>query len=289
MLNDSLKWFYITFRSVLRQGNIAAFELLMFLSLAHFFGLYNPKQLADYLGIGHQNFYKELKSWSLYQVKKMLVRFMVNHAVEKMKPILSKSDATKSRAGMTFSVDNSVIDRLGRMLRCVWSWYSGRAKKVVKGQDLLGITLTISGQVIPLHLLFVSKQGRANTNKPELLISMLKELIDIFETQGIDITAIPITMDSWYVSNNLIKELHELGFTKIIIAGKGNYTFTINKKKQKASLWKKEIQLIDNQWGVDVSAKRVKALSPTFGQVILFFYKKSTTRNYYLFDFSKKS
>ena len=30
----------------------------------------------------------------------------------------------------------------------------------------------------------------------------------------------------------------------------------------------------------------MKAVSPTFGDVVVFFYRKSTTRNYYLMDFS---
>ena len=219
----------------------------------------------------------------------MLLCFMVKQAVEKLKPILEKSDATKSRAGITFSVDNSVIDRFGKLLRCTWSWYSGSFKKVVNGNDLLGITLTIGGMVIPLHLLFCSKQGRANTDKPSLLISMFKCLKGEFLKEGIDITVFPITMDSWFVSENLKQELYKLGFKNIIIAGKGNYTFEIKEKKQKASLWKKEIILVSGQWGIDVPSCRVAAVSPTFGNIVLFFYEKNTTRNYYLMDFSQIS
>ena len=62
-----------------RRGNIDAFQTLMGLSLAHFFGCYNPKQLADYLGIPHQRLYEQLKTLSLYSLKKMLFRFMVHH------------------------------------------------------------------------------------------------------------------------------------------------------------------------------------------------------------------
>ena len=193
MLEDALRWYFVTFGQEFRQGKKEAFELVMFLSLAHFFGLYNPKQLADFLGIPHQRLYSELKTWSLYRLKKLLFRFMVRQAVEELKPILEKSAATKSRAGISLSVDNSVIDRLGRLLRCTWSWYSGRAKKVVNGQDLLGVVLTLNRRVFPLHLLFVSKQGHANTDKPSLLLSMLKELKEAFQEEGIDITGFPIT------------------------------------------------------------------------------------------------
>src|SRR6266705_1705821 len=83
-----------------------------------------PKQLADFLEVPHQQFYTELKDWSVYHVKKMLLRFMVKQAAEKLKPVISKSAATRSRAGTTLSIDNSVMDRFGKLLRCTWNWYS---------------------------------------------------------------------------------------------------------------------------------------------------------------------
>lgn len=266
--------------------NIRAFEIFMFMAVSHFFGCHNPKQLADYLGIGHQDLYRHLKELSLYTLKRLLVKFMVRQAAEYLKPVLEKSRATRSRSGITLSVDNSVIDRLGRMLRCTWSWYSGRWKKVVRGNDLLGVVMTVSGIAFPVCLLFCSKQGRGSTDKPSLLISMLTLLIEEFAAEGIDLTAFPITMDSWFVSENLKKQLRGLGFSKIVIAGKGNYTFKIGGTKQKASSWKKTLRLIGDQWGIDVPALRTEAFSPTFGRVVLLFFQKSATRTFYLMDFS---
>jgi len=288
MITNQINEFFIIFAKYFRQNNIAAFETVIFMAVAHFFGCYNPKQLADYLGVGHQGLYAHLKELSLYTVKRLLVKFMVSMAAESLKTVIAKSNATRSRACITISVDNSVIDRLGRMLRWTWSWYSGRWKKVLNGNDLLGIVMTINGIAIPLHLLFCSKQGRGNTNKPDLLISMLEVLVQEFRVHGIDLTAFPITMDSWFISTALTKRLHKLGFKKILVAGKGNNTFTIGKKKQKASEWKKEIQLKLDEWGIDVPFKRVIANSPTFGRTVLFFYKKNTTGSYYLMDFSEK-
>ena len=287
MLKQEIEWFFIVFGEEFRLEPRKAFEVFILLALAHFFGFYNPKQLADFLNIRSRMFYEELKKFSLYGLKTMLLKFMVKQAVEHLKPILCKSDATRSRGGITISIDNSVIDRLGRMFRCVYSWYSGRCKKVVNGNDLLGIILTVNGLIIPLHLLFCSKQGRGNTDKPSLLISMMTVLKEEFRNHNIDITQFPVTMDSWFVSEELKRELHELGFHKIVIAGKGNYVFNIKGKKKKASVWKKEIDLVSGQWAIDVPSCRVKAKSPTFGKIVLFFFEKSTTRTYYLMDFSQ--
>jgi hypothetical protein len=82
---------------------------------------------------------------------------MVKQAAEQLKPVMSKSAATQSRAGLSLSIDNSVMDRFGKLLRCIYSWFSGRYHKVIRGQDLLGIVLTINHLAFPLHL---SKYGR---------------------------------------------------------------------------------------------------------------------------------
>jgi hypothetical protein len=219
----------------------------------------------------------------------MLIRFMVKQAVEHLKPVLNKSAATQSRAGMTLSIDNSVMDRFGKLLRCTWSWFSGRHHKTTRGQDLLGVVLTINHIALPLHLLFCPKQGRYNTNKADLLIFMLSRLKAEFQHENIDLTKIPLTMDSWFVSQPLRERLHCLGFTKIIIAGKSNYTFTIDGNKQDAAQWKKALVLHAPTWGIDVPSCRVRAHSQTFGSITLFFFQKSTTRSYYLMNFSQVS
>jgi hypothetical protein len=139
MWQQEFTWFFACFHHEFRQGNLIAFEGLMGIALAHFFGCDHPKQLADFLGLPHQKLSAQLKDWSVYYLKEMLMRFMVKQAVEHLKPVLSKSAATQSRAGMTLSIDNSVMDRFGQLLRCTWNWLSGRDHKVIRGQDLLGM------------------------------------------------------------------------------------------------------------------------------------------------------
>jgi hypothetical protein len=289
MWQQEFIWFFTIFHHEFRTNNPIAFEVLMVLAVAHLFGFYNPKQLADFLEVPHQNFYTELKNWSIYHVKKMLLRFMVKQAAEQLKPVMSKSAATRSRAGMTLSIDNSVMDRFGKLLRCTWNWYSGRYHKVIRGQDLLGIVFTIQHIALPLHLLFCPKQGRYHTTKADVLIFMLTQLKTAFLREGIDISQLPLTMDSAYVSQELRQRLHQLGFIDIIIAGKGNYVFTIDTQKWDASTWKKVLMLEEPKWGIDVPSCRLWGSSPTFGSLILFFFRKSTTRSYYLMNFSQRS
>lgn len=289
MLNKELLWFFQLHAELLRNGDKNVFQTLMLLSVAHFFGLDTPTALADELDIPVQSLYRRLKNISLYKLQKLSTRFMVKLAAEYLKPLQEKSPSTKSRAGITLTGDDTVIERIGKAIRCTFRWYSGRAKQVVNGNDLMGLALTIQGEVLPLNLMFCSKQGRNTTSKPKLLVKMLKELKELFAEEGIDITQYPLTLDSWFASEPLRQELLSLGFEKIVVAGKGNYVFTIDGEKDKASEWKKNLELSDEEWGAQgVPLRRVKANSPTFGNVALLFFRKNASRVYYLIDLSNK-
>ena len=89
----------------------------------------------------------------------MLIRFMVKLAAEQLRHIDDKSNATLSRAGVTLSVDNSVIDRFGKIIRCTYSWLSSRWKKVVNGNDLLGIVLYSKWNSYSFKFTFLFKTG----------------------------------------------------------------------------------------------------------------------------------
>ena len=87
----------------------------------------------------------------------------------------------------------------------------------------------------------VSKQGRANTDKPSLVVAMLKEVLDFFDAHEIDLRKYPITFDSWYGSRKLVEVLSELGFVSLLIHGKNNYVMTIGDTSAKLSVHKKRI------------------------------------------------
>lgn len=127
---------FIRFAKEFRQGKTEAFEVIMVLAISHIYGCYNPKQWADNLGVKADKIYQQINQWSLYRLKRTLLKMIVSQAAESIKQVRKKSRATQSRANLTLAIDDSVIDRVGNRLRCIWSWYSGRWKKVVTGQNL---------------------------------------------------------------------------------------------------------------------------------------------------------
>jgi hypothetical protein len=177
---------------------------------------------------------------------------------------------------ITLNVDDTVIDRPGKLISLTYNWYSGRHKKITKGQNIIVITIKIGRKIIPLNIRPVGKQGRSNTSKPEVFREMLREVLAFFRQEGIDLTMFPITFDSWYGSEELVKMLKSEGFDTILIHTKGNYVFTIDGKKKELSAHKKDIQLRDNEWGCKgIPVARKEAESPTFGKVVLLFFREA--------------
>ncbi|MDJ0634918.1 MAG: hypothetical protein QNJ34_17140 [Xenococcaceae cyanobacterium MO_188.B29] len=89
-ISEIIQSFFIRFSQEFRQGNLEAFEVIMALAISHAYGCYNPKQWADYLGIPPQKIYEEISKWSLYRLKKVLLKMMVCQAAAEIKEVKKK-------------------------------------------------------------------------------------------------------------------------------------------------------------------------------------------------------
>ena len=247
-------------------------ETLLLLCVCHLFGLYNPNQVADALRLPKAGLYRHLGSLSLYHSKCLNLRLGCAMALDFIKDTENKSASTQSRRCVTLSVDDSNLPREGETLAYCSKWWSKKQKTSIWCQNVLGITLKIGGIILPLNMRLVSKQGRGNTDKPSLVVVMIKEVLDFFDTQGIDLRKYPITFDSWYGSRKLIDILSHLGFASILIHGKDNYVMHIGDTTAKLSVHKKAVQLCEDQWGCDKPVCRLKAESPTFGDCLVIFF-----------------
>ncbi len=248
-------------------------ETLLLLSMGHLFGLYNPNQVAEALGLSKAKLYRDLKDVSLHQWKSLLVGIssaMVS--VEEIRAAASKSAATRSRRCITISVDDTNDPRYAKALSYCYKWWSKDKQRAIKCRNILAITLKVGDVILPLNIRIVSKQGRGNTNKPTCLLTMIKEVLDVFDAQGIDLRKYPIPFDSWYGSKKLIETLLDLGFTCRLIHGKSNYVMEIDRKTAKLSEHKKTVKLRANQCGCDKPVRRLRAKSPTFGELVLLFF-----------------
>jgi hypothetical protein len=243
------------------------------LAYGHMFDIFTPNQLIQTLDIDKNKVYDAINSWSIYHIRKLFLLAGFSQTKKLIDDAKTKSPATLSRMRITLCVDDTVIDRLGKLISLTYNWFSGKHHHVVKGQNIIAITIKISQRVIPLCVRPVGKQGRGNTSKPDIFREMLHSVLELYKQEGINLNRFPITFDSWYGSDDLVGILEEKGFDQIIVHAKSNYVFTIDGKKQKLSLHNPEIQLDDSAWGCKgIPIARKEAESPTFGKVILVFF-----------------
>lgn len=248
-------------------------ETLLVLSVCHLFGLYNPNQVADALKLPKARLYRRIGSLSLYHAKSLNLRLGCAMSLDFIKDAESKSASTQSRRCITISVDDTNLPRDGETLSYCSNYYSTKHKTSIWCQNVLGLTLKIGERVLPLDMRLVSKQGRGNTDKPSLVIAMVKEVLAFFDAHGVDLRKYPITFDSWYGSRKLVDVLSELGFASILFHGKNNYVMSIGDTTAKLSVHKKHIELHEDQWGCDKPVCRLKAESRTFGECVVIFFR----------------
>ncbi len=253
-------------------------EIVLVLLVGMLWGLYNPHQVAQQLGVSPKELYATLNQMSAAQWRKLLETMMLEHALGKLQKYEHSSASTRSRLHASVSVDDSVVKRLGQTISYVWSWYSGQAKRVVRGQDLVGIVLRIDSEIIPLRLVFVSKQGRGPTSKPEVVVNEMAQLKGYFAGHGIDLTQLGVSLDSWWVGQEMSSQLAALGFSKQVMAAKRS--LILEKTEGRASLgeWKKVAELRSG-WGQPREAQRLHGASPRLGKiaVIMFDHPRSKT------------
>ena len=273
-ISKSTLFFQDLFAACFQRMKQQVVETLLLLCVCHLFGLYNPNQVADALKLPKARLYRGLGSLSLYHAKCLDLRLGCAMALDFIKDAESKSAPTQSRRCITLSVDDTNLPRDAETLAYCSHYYSKKHNAPIYCQNILGITLKCGEPVVPLAMRLVSKQGRGNTDKPTLVITMLKEVLACFDAQGIDLRTYPITFDSWYAGRKLLEALVALGFTSILVHGKNNFVMTIADTKTKLSAHKKHIALHENQWGCDKPVYRAKAISPTFGECIVIFFQE---------------
>jgi hypothetical protein len=254
-------------------------EFLLLLSAGVLLGAYSVNEVCDRLGLSPQQAYAAVRFQSVYRWRKVLGELGYEMAIPLLQELQGKSAATQSRACCVLAVDDSVLERLSREMGLVWAWYSGRRKRVVRGQDILGLVLVIGEVVIPLDIRIVSKQGRVTPTKPEIYAQMLEHAQARFQQAGLDLRDLATSGDSAFLSEHVQAKCQDLKVAGVF-GGKDSYVFTIEGETHKAKHWRPHFadRLEKDRWGCEVPVYRTPAVSPTFGKVILVFCRRKGAR-----------
>jgi Transposase DDE domain len=257
-------------------------EVVLVMLVGILCGHHNPNQIAEQLGIPPNQLYKQLQQMNANQWRKLLEQVMLTQAVKRLKEYESLSPASRSRRRASMAVDDSVVRRFGEVLSYVWKWYSGQLKRVTNGQDLLGIVLYYDGAIIPISLVWMSKTGPGGKSKKKRLLKELERLKAYFEGQGIDLTRLGISFDSWFMDNDLSEGLEKLGFEKQVIAAKSNTVLKVGSKRKQAREHYEEAELKTGWGNQKTPCARIKGLNPKLGKSSIIMFEKKRTKTFAL-------
>lgn len=271
-----LKIFQIKFGKLLRKKHKGAGELLVLLSIGLMQGWTSVNALSTHLGIPKDKCYNHLKSLPLRKWRELFKSCFLGEAIDLLSDLAEKSASTISKAGASLQIDDSVLRKwMGH--HYFYSWYSGQYKKVVKGYDVVVVTLVIKGQVLPLAFWIMSKKG-SYTNRPNRAADLVSELKQEFKSQGVSLEKIPVSADAAFLTSDLVDTLKEQGF-RLVLGTKGQYRVHLHKYKQvyqEKSVSIREVfkqkdyeTLPEKSWGIQGKVLAQKIKSAKWGKALL--------------------
>lgn len=262
-------------------------EVVLVMLVGILCGYHNPNQLAEQLGIAPNQLYNRLREMNAHGWRKLLEKVLLDEATKRLKEYQSLSPASRSRRQASMAVDDSVVRRFGEALSYVWKWYSGQLKRVTSGQDLLGIVLRYDSQIIPICLVWMSKTGAGGKSKKKRLLKELERLKAYFAGQGIDLTKLGISFDSWFMDSDLSEGLEELGFDKQVMAAKSNTVLKVGSKRKQACEHYEEVELKTGWGNKKTPSARIKGVNPKLGKASIILFEKKRTKTFALISPSR--
>ena len=143
----------------------------------------------------------------------------------------------------------------------------------------MGIVWRIGGKTLPLRLVWVSQPGRGSTSKPAVVLKAMAEVKEWFAQQGVDLTALGVSFDSWWVNEGFSRALQDLGFNNPVICGKGHLVLETEPERRSLRAHRAQVELTVG-WRHQTPAHRLRGRSPTFGSVVVVLFHNPRSKTF---------
>ena len=205
--------------------------------------------------------------------------------------VQDKSPATQSRWQWTWVWDDSVFHKYGEQLQLVGRWWSGQQKRVLSGIDGL-LLLVVVGEgrlIVPVDFAIRRPDpfgpGAPCRDKLTWARVMLDERMAAFGRRGLELPAPLGVADSWFGDSKLMQHMRDAYQGTLLVEGKVSYCFILADGRQV-----KGHDLIEGQgwrwrqhpWEAGVRYVRLRATSPTYGQVTVVIVDEPGQDRFYL-------
>jgi hypothetical protein len=206
--------------------------------------------------------------------------------------VQDKSPATQSRWQWTWVWDDSVFRKYGTQLRLVGRWWSGQYKRVVSGIDGLLLLVVVGDGRLVVPVDFAMRRpdpvgpGAPCRDKLTWARVMLDECLAAFARRGLELPAPMGVADSWFGDSKLMQHVRDAHQGTLLVEGKASYCFTLTDGRQvtghdliEGQRWRWQ----QHPWEAGVRYVRLRATSPTYGQVTVVIVEEPGQDRFYLF------
>jgi hypothetical protein len=216
-------------------------------------------------------------------------------ALEVLEPLWhhvhDKSPATQSRWQWTWVWDDSVFKKYGKQLGLVGNWWSGQHKRVLSGIDGLLLLVVIGDGRLIIPVDFAIRRpdpvgpGAPCRDKLSWARVMLDECVAAFGRRGVALPAPMVVADSWFSDSKLMQYVSAQHQGTLLVEGKQSYTFVLangHKVKGCDLIHGEGWQWRQSPWEPGVSYVRLRATSPTYGEVTIVIVDEPGQDRFYL-------
>ena len=216
-------------------------------------------------------------------------------ALEVLEPlwhhVAHKSPATQSRWQWTWVWDDSVFKKYGKQLGLVGTWWSGQHTRVLSGIDGLLLLVVIGDGRLIIPVDFAIRRpdpigpGAPCRDKLNWARVMLDACVAAFGQRGVELPAPMVVADSWLSDSKLMQYVGAQHQGTLLVEGKQSYTFILangHKVKGCDLIHGEGWQWRQSPWEPGVFYVRLRATSPTYGEVTIVIVDEPGQDRFYL-------
>jgi hypothetical protein len=239
-------------------------------------GAYPPYQVIERLGVPKHRLYAALGAETASRWREVIQELGDGAFLDEVRRGVAQSASTRSRVCFTLLLDDSLFRRYAKPMASICQWWGGAFQAVTKGHDVRGLMRELPERGFILEWIVVSKAGRSRQPRWQYAIERLQAFERRLQAAGRDPSLFGVAMDWGYgQKDTLVHPAVHLGLT-VVTKPASNEIFAVE-GEPKTVCQLKEAFHFQSIWG-GYPTQRLRAISKTFGEVILVLDQAGNTR-----------
>jgi hypothetical protein len=192
---------------------------------------------------------------------------------------------------MDLVADDSVFKKYGEQLGLVGTWWSGQEHRVLSGIDGVVLVVVVGDGKLVVPVDFAIRRpdptgpGAPCRDKLHWVQVMLDGRMTALHRRGVALPPPMVVADSWFGDSKLMQHVRDARQGTLLVEGKASYCFTLADGQQIKGhdpIEGKGWRWHQHPWEAGVRYVRLRATSPTYGQVTVILVDARGQDHFYL-------